>query len=144
MRVLHLGKFFPPYAGGIERFTALVLHALAAPHREAMRRDAPDRVAPELTQAALVHATPGHPRHPRDWTDPLSGAQLREVACHGRLLFAPLSPGWPLACQQMLREFRPDLLHIHMPNPSAFWLLAMARARRPLTSATKPIDRRLM
>ena len=79
MRVLHLGKFFPPYVGGIERFTALLLHALAAPHREAMRRDAPDRVAPELTQAALVHATPGHPRQPREWTDPLSGAQLREV-----------------------------------------------------------------
>lgn len=115
MRVLHLGKFFPPHAGGIERFTALLLHALAG-------------TGP--TQAALVHATPGRPRHPRDWIDPASGAQMREVACHGRLLFAPVSPAWPLACHRLIRDFHPDLLHIHMPNPSAFWLLGMASARR--------------
>lgn len=115
MRVLHLGKFFPPHAGGIERFTALLLHALAGP---------------ELTQAALVHATPGRPRQPREWIDAASAAQLREVACHGRLLFAPLSPGWPLACRRMIRDFRPDLLHVHMPNPSAFWLLGLAAAQR--------------
>lgn len=115
MRVLHLGKFFPPHAGGIERFTALLLHALAG-------------TGP--TQAALVHATPGRARHPRSWIDPASGAQMREVACHGRLLFAPVSPTWPLACQQLIRDFHPDLLHIHMPNPSAFWLLGMASARR--------------
>lgn len=115
MRVLHLGKFFPPHAGGIERFTAVLLKALAGLG---------------VQQAALVHATPGKPRPSRDWTDTDSGARLREVPCHGRLLFAPVSPGWPQACRRLIREFRPDLLHLHLPNPSAFWLLAMPEARR--------------
>ena len=115
MRVLHLGKFFPPHAGGIERFTATLLQALSG-HG--------------LEQAALVHATPGRPRPVRDWIDSASAAALHEVPCHGRVLFAPVSPGWPLACRRLLRRFRPDLLHLHLPNPSAFWLLALPEARR--------------
>lgn len=99
----------------MERFTAVLLQALAGSG---------------LEQAALVHGTPGRPRPQAEWVDPASGALLRETRCHGRLLFAPVSPGWPLACRSLLRRFRPDLLHLHLPNPSAFWLLGMAEARR--------------
>jgi glycosyltransferase involved in cell wall biosynthesis len=112
LRVLHLGKFFPPYPGGIERHLADLGAAQAAAGLEV---------------AALVHGTP-RDRSRRRWRE--HGMQLEAVPCHGQLVFAPLSPGWPFALQRMLREFRPDLLHVHMPNPSAFWLLASPAARR--------------
>ena len=115
MRVLHVGKFFPPCPGGIERFSAVLLEALSAEG---------------VSQAALVHATPSAPRERRDWTDAASGARMHEVPCSGRLLFVPVSPGWPLAFERLLRDFAPQLLHVHLPNPYAFWLLASSAARR--------------
>jgi glycosyltransferase involved in cell wall biosynthesis len=111
---LHLGKFYPPHPGGIERFTA----ELAAAQTRA-----------GLVPAVLAHAAPRQ-RIPLDVpsaADPPFPVQ--RVACHGQLLFVPLSPGWPLAMRRMLSMFRPHLLHIHLPNPSAFWLLAMPQAR---------------
>lgn len=112
MRILHLGKFFPPYPGGIERHLADLGAAQSAAGLEV---------------AALVHATPGD-RSRRRWC--ADGLQVDAVPCHGQLVFAPLSPAWPLCLQRLLREFRPDLLHVHVPNPSAFWLLASRAARR--------------
>lgn len=112
MRILHLGKFFPPYPGGIERHLADLGAAQAAAGLEV---------------AALVHATPGD-RTRRRWIE--HGLQIEAVPCHGQLVFAPLSPSWPLRLQRLLRDFRPDLLHIHVPNPSAFWLFASRAARR--------------
>jgi glycosyltransferase involved in cell wall biosynthesis len=52
------------------------------------------------------------------------------VPSYGTLLYAPLSPGFPLALRQQIRDFRPDLLHLHVPNTSAFWVLAMSCARQ--------------
>jgi glycosyltransferase involved in cell wall biosynthesis len=112
LRILHLGKFFPPYPGGIERHLADLGAAQAAAG---------------LHVAALVHATPGD-RSRRHWD--AQGMQVEAVPCHGQLVFAPVSPSWPLRLQGLLRDFRPDLLHIHVPNPSAFWLLASRAARR--------------
>lgn len=114
MRVLHLGKFFPPHAGGMERYLQLLMRGLGDFG---------------VAQAALVHATPGAPRPQRDWVD-ASGARMREVPCLAQLMFVPMAPAWPLDCARLLREFDPDLLAIHAPNPSAFALLAMPAARR--------------
>ena len=114
MRILHLGKFYPPFAGGIERFTADLLGGLSRQGIE---------------QAALVHASPRQPRTAREWIE-YGNVRLRETPCSGRLLFVPISPRWPADCRRLLQDFQPDLLHIHAPNPSAFWLLGMASARK--------------
>lgn len=106
MRVLHLGKFYPPHPGGIERFTADLV--------KAQRRDG-------VQPSVLAHAVGGQPA-PDD-------AAVHLVPSYGSLLFVPVSPGWLPAAARMLREVRPDLLHIHMPNPSAFWLLLLPQAR---------------
>jgi glycosyltransferase involved in cell wall biosynthesis len=110
LRVLHLGKFHPPHPGGIERFCA----ELAA----AQQRSG-------LEPAVLAHASPGC----RGATFCADGVPVRLVRCHGQMLFVPVSPGWPQALLQALREFRPQLLHLHLPNPSAFWLLGLPQAR---------------
>jgi glycosyltransferase involved in cell wall biosynthesis len=112
MRVLHVGKFFPPHPGGIERTSADLCAALAAR---------------EVTVAMLAHADPG--------THGSSTVRDGEVdvtlaACHGQWLYAPVSPAFPWLLQRVIRRFRPDLLHLHLPNTSAFWALLLPSARR--------------
>ena len=113
MRILHLGKFYPPHPGGIERFVAeLAAEQHAAGH----------------DVAVLVHATPGKAAPPS--RQDMHGIRIDTVSCHGQLVFAPISPGWPVVFRRLLDTFRPDVLHLHMPNVSVFWLLGLLRARR--------------
>jgi len=112
MRVLHIGKFFPPHHGGIERTCADLGAALAA-------RD--------VATAVLAHAEPGSHKSRRFEVD---GVQVTLAACHGQFLYAPLSPGFPWHVAQLIRKFRPDLLHLHVPNTSAFSCLLSPAARR--------------
>jgi len=111
-RILHVGKFFPPVPGGIETYLADLLDA---------------SVDAGLDVAALVHQphrlpAPGPARNNR--------FPLYTVPSYGQLLYAPLSPGFPLALHRAIRSFRPDVLHLHLPNPSAFAALALPCARR--------------
>jgi glycosyltransferase involved in cell wall biosynthesis len=112
MRILHLGKFYPPERGGIETYTRALCEWTAA-------RD--------HAVAALVHQAPGTRRTSRDVLD---GVEVRRVGCIGSLLYTPLSPALPLELSRALREFEPDLLHLHLPNPSCLAVLATPRARR--------------
>ncbi|QQS54581.1 MAG: glycosyltransferase [Candidatus Competibacteraceae bacterium] len=122
MRVLHIGKYYPPFAGGIEHFLADLLPALGA-H--------------DVAAAALVHD-----EQPRRWGGqwpsilaPTPSERWKErpiyrAPCFGRLLYAPVSPAFPIWLHRTIRDFRPDLLHLHLPNTSAFWALAVPAARR--------------
>jgi glycosyltransferase involved in cell wall biosynthesis len=112
MRVLHLGKFFPPYTGGIERYVA----DLAAV-----------QVADGNAVAVLAHAPPGIHRGGALKVD---GVDVTLAACHGQLLYAPISPTFPLLLAQSLRRFQPELLHLHLPNTSVFWALLSPAARK--------------
>lgn len=112
MRILHLGKFYPPERGGIESYTqALCEWSVAQGH----------------AVAALVHQAPGT-RHTSQEVQ--RGVEVRRVACIGSLLYTPLSPTLPIELSRVLREFEPDLLHLHLPNPSCLAVLASTRARR--------------
>jgi glycosyltransferase involved in cell wall biosynthesis len=112
MRVLHVGKFFPPHPGGIERCLADMCGALTARG---------------VAVAALAHAEPGAKSIQR--RDP-AGFDVTLAACHGQLLYAPLSPSFPFLLKRTLADFRPDLLHLHLPNTSAFFTLLSPAARR--------------
>ncbi len=107
LRVLHIGKFYPPHPGGIERFTADLAHAQ---HHSG------------LQPAVLAHSGGTAAGHPPPFP-------VRLVRSHGRLLFVPVSPDWAWRCRRLLQQFRPDLLHVHLPNPSAFWMLGLPAAR---------------
>lgn len=108
MRILHIGKYYPPVPGGMERY----LGDLIAAQRAA-----------GIHAAALVHGEPGR-RHADD------PAWLMRCPVWGRCLFAPVSPSFPFWLARAITRHRPDLLHIHMPNPSAFWALLLPAARR--------------
>lgn len=104
MRVLHVGKFFPPDPGGMETFLADLVRAQRAQGIEA---------------AALVHGKP-RPGDP-DW--------LVRVPVAFSLVYAPFAPGFRRALADAVRRFKPDLLHLHMPNNAVFWALTLASAR---------------
>lgn len=116
-RILHIGKFFPPFAGGMEYFLSDLLPALQKQGIEV---------------AALVHdhllpwqrARSAHSRE-AEWSFPVYRAP-----CYGRLLYAPVSPQFPIWLSRIIRQFKPDILHLHVPNTSAFWAMALPSARR--------------
>jgi len=111
MRVLHIGKFFPPHPGGIERSSADLAAALAARGVET---------------AVLAHAEPGTHRG-RSFR--LDDIDVTLAACHRQLMYVPLSPSFPWRLAQLIRRFRPELLHLHVPNTSAFSALLLRSAR---------------
>jgi rhamnosyl/mannosyltransferase len=114
MRVLHIGKFYPPFAGGMEYFLADLLTELQ--HHD-------------LQVAALVHEH-SSTRSTNDDPDDYDGNLIYRVPCYGRFLYAPLSPGFPFRLARVIGEFKPDLLHLHLPNTSAFWAMLIPAARR--------------
>ena len=107
MRILHIGKFFPPVTGGIESFLGDLLPAL-------------ERGG--VTTAALVHddicQKLGLTTH--------GEITIFRVPSYGTLLYAPISPVFPLAMRKAIQAFRPDILHFHVPNTSAFWALPLS------------------
>ena len=115
MKVLHIGKFFPPSPGGIENFSSDLVKALT-------RRG--------VANAALVHADPLFPakKKPGQNEPTKNDCLTHRVPSARPLLYAPVSPGFPLALNRMIKQFKPDLLYFHMPNVSAFSALFLPRA----------------
>lgn len=112
MRILHLGKYYAPERGGIESCTQALCESTAARGHAV---------------AALVHQRPGVWHSAREV---LNGIDVRRVGCIAAPVYTPVSPTYPIELSRALRETEPDLLHLHLPNPSCFALLASARARR--------------
>ena len=108
MRVLHIGKYFAPSVGGMERF---VEDLIGAQHRAGH------------ASFALVH-TDGRAPHNGD---PL---WLRRVPVWMKLAFAPIAPAFLPAINRAIDDWQPDYLHFHLPNLSAFKALFSRRARR--------------
>ena len=112
MRVLHIGKFYPPFAGGMENFMGDLLPALQSNG---------------VDVAAVVHDHANGLVHDHQGT---GSPAVYRVPCLGSLLYAPVSPGFPFILRQVISRFKPNILHLHMPNTSAFWVMALPCARR--------------
>lgn len=112
MRILHIGKYYAPERGGIERYTQSLAEWCAA-GGEAV--------------SVLVHQRPGQWRRAQTT---INGVDVRRAGCIAAPLYTPLSPSFPFELARVLHEFRPDLLHLHFPNPSSFAVLLSAAARR--------------
>jgi rhamnosyl/mannosyltransferase len=110
-RVLHVGKYLPPVPGGIETYLGDLL-------RVSMRHGMP--------VGAIVHEKRGYPKpNPDDF----GGAKIYSVPTYGQLLYAPVAPSFPWRLRQAIRDFKPDILHLHMPNTSVFAALLLPEAR---------------
>jgi glycosyltransferase involved in cell wall biosynthesis len=108
MRILHIGKYYPPVPGGMERFLGDLVEAQRAAGHEV---------------SVLVH---DNHRYARRGDPPW----LTRCPVWLQLAFAPMSPSFPFWLWRVVRQSAPDVLHIHMPNVSAFWALMLPSARR--------------
>jgi rhamnosyl/mannosyltransferase len=106
MRILQLAKYYPPAPGGIETFVRDLSHALTAQGHD-----------------NLVLAHRFEKTEPESLEGPM-GRVLR-VPSLGELMYAPMAPGYPFRLHALLRDFKPDMLLVHMPNLSGFWPLLM-------------------
>lgn len=108
MRILHVGKYFPPVPGGMERFLGDLAQAQRAAGHDV---------------SVLVHDDGRtDPRADPPW--------LLRCPVWVRLFFAPISPLFPLWLRRAIARHDPDVIHLHMPNLSAFWVLLLPSARR--------------
>ena len=109
-RVSHIGKYFSPYAGGIESVTCDLMDAA---HHAGWETH------------ALVH----HHRRFKRASEKLGPHQINRSPIIGEVLFTPIAPLFWWDLHQALKA-EPDLLHIHMPNVSAFWCLFSHQAKK--------------
>jgi rhamnosyl/mannosyltransferase len=133
LRILHVGKYYPPFAGGTEIFH----YDLA---REQSRQG--------MQVASVVH---DHERGRPTTCFEHDGIRVWRVELRGRLLFTPICPSWRRVLRRAVEEFQPDLIHFHLPNPSALLASTMRSARRVPWVAqwqtdivSSSIDRRLV
>lgn len=94
MRIVHVGKFYPPYPGGMESHLELLarLTSAEADVRVLVSSDGPDTVS-----------------EVRD------GIAVTRIGTKVRVASASFGPGMARA----IRESRPDIVHFHHPNPPA-------------------------
>lgn len=102
-RVLHIGKFFPPDRGGMESFLADLVKT---------------QRAQGIDSYALVHGQP-LPDDP-GW--------LKRVPVQLSLIYTPIALGFRAALKQAIEALEPQVLHLHLPNVSAFWVLTLIGA----------------
>lgn len=112
MKILEIGKFYPPQRGGMET----VLHDLAT-----------GLVDRGHQVRALVAAPDGEASR-----ESLEGVDVWRVANWGALHSVSVCPTLPADVRAALRDFDPDVVHLHVPHPLGAAALWLARDRRPL------------
>ena len=107
IRVLHVGKFYPPSAGGMER----VLETLC--------RSSHGLVENHVLVANTTRATV------RETIDDVQVTRVGTIGAVGSVHLAPAFASW-------LRRIPADLIVLHEPNPWALLSYAIARPAAPL------------
>jgi glycosyltransferase involved in cell wall biosynthesis len=108
-RVLHVGKYYPPAPGGMEKVVQLLCES------ERRFEGVDSRVLAANTTSASVHET-------------LHGVPVTRVAAYGAIGTVGVCPGFPLALARQSRE----VTVLHEPNPVALVADCLARQRGPL------------
>ncbi len=71
----------------------------------------------------IVHEDKNYPENSKQ-----DESVIKKAPTYGQFLYAPLSPGFKAEIKKNLKEFKPDIIHLHMPNTSVFWLLFIKEA----------------
>lgn len=107
LKVLHVGKFYPPYPGGIESHLQTLCE--------------------ELSKSIEVEVLVASDR----WRSERSTQSGVEVVRLATALMLHGTPIVPLMAREM-RRARPDVVHLHFPNPMAALACLMSRLDVPI------------
>jgi rhamnosyl/mannosyltransferase len=111
MKVVHIFKdYYPPTTGGIEQHMRLLCRGLAG----------------EIDVTVLVPS-----RSSRRKEEHLERVRIIRVPEFGRYASVPLCPTAPFE----LRRLRPDVVHLHFPNPMGDLTYLLAGSKTPLVLA---------
>ena len=116
-RILHIGKYFPPHRGGMETYLRDLTNI--------QRRSG-------LDVCALVHSSDARLVDCIDTVEALNG-NTYEVVRSARwftLGFVPICPLFVWSAWKTIRRFKPDVIHLHLPNASPIWLFLLPSARK--------------
>jgi glycosyltransferase involved in cell wall biosynthesis len=115
-KVLHIGKYFTPHVGGMETYLRDLMVSLAAMGTETVA----------LVHQSHIGVFSSEEEHS------VAGLQIHiaRAATWCRLIYTPISPTFPWLLSRLIKRYRPEVLHLHLPNPSAFWVLILPSARR--------------
>jgi glycosyltransferase involved in cell wall biosynthesis len=107
LRVLHVGKFYPPHRGGIETHTEVLCRAL--------RAEVDVEVLVAADDAGTVRQT-------------IDGVPVTRIGTKATLASATLNPGMARA----IRQAKADVIHFHHPNPTGVLSYLASGSRAPL------------
>ena len=113
IKTLHITKYYPPFKGGIENFLQDLLEC------EAVNERCDTRV--------LAHH---HDQGITSVTESIGDIPVRRVKLWRQMLYAPICLSFRTEMIHEMKQFNPDVLHIHMPNLSALLCLFSKDARR--------------
>ena len=109
MKIVHVGKFFYPYQGGMENFlTDLTL----------------EQASVDLDTSVIVHH---HKRFELTSHERIENVAITRTLTLGQMVYAPLAPSFGYHLAKAITVKQPDIIHAHLPNLSAFWLLSIDR-----------------
>ena len=121
LRVLQVGKFYPPEEGGMET------------HLEGLCRHMRDRAHVEVAVAARSRKTVH---------EVIGGVSVTRAGTWATIRSAPLCPD----LRRLIHDSRADVVHLHHPNPSAFlsYLASGHRGRLVVTYHSDVVQQRLL
>ena len=112
MNILHLGKYYPPFVGGIEHV---------------MRDIMSEQHAAGHKVSAVVHH---HTK--KNSSDSLEdrGISIKRMSIQMIILYVPIALLAIFHIRTAIKNNTPDILHLHMPNLACLWLLFLPAARK--------------
>ncbi len=108
MNIVHIGKFYPPYRGGMESY----LCDLAA-----------EQVRQGHQVTVIVHNHDWGALTSKTTEEVIEGVNVIRLKSLKPFLHTPIMLGLNRRIKQLINADKANLIHLHSPNPSLFWLL---------------------
>ena len=115
MNILHFGKFYPPFNGGMEIYL----------------RDLAEQQSQKHTVTALVHNHNFKSIKSSSQEQTINQVHVIRQQTLKPILFTPIMLGANKAVSKLIDNNKVDVIHISWPNPSALFLLLNKKAKTP-------------
>jgi glycosyltransferase involved in cell wall biosynthesis len=114
MHIIHVGKFYPPFRGGMESYLMDLAQA---------------QVEQGHQVTVIVHNHHWQRLFSKTNIQTINGVKVIRLRTLRPILHAPLMFGLNRCLNQEMSYQSPNLIHLHSPNPSLFWLLVNKDAK---------------